>query len=271
MDITTLAERPALVPRIYDIDENWPAFIPHDPVAAAYLGRVPEDFPHYCVVATEGERVVARGLSVPFEADVDTDADVDVDGGEELPDGGWDRVLTWAFRDRRAMRGRERHQEHRTRKTVAGALEITVDTACLGRGLSSRMLAALRDAVGRQGHDTLLAPVRPTAKHLEPHVPMAEYIRRRRGDGLPADPWLRVHVRAGGTIEKVAPASMTVSGSLGQWRRWTGLPFDRDGRIEVPGALVPVHCDVAQDHAVYVEPNVWVRHRVERPGPNANR
>lgn len=63
---------------------------------------------------------------------------------------------------------------------------------------------------------------------------------------------------------KVAPASMTVSGTLAQWRRWTGLPFDRDGAVEVPGALVPVHCDTAHDHAVYVEPNVWVRHGTER-------
>ncbi|MEU7638035.1 MULTISPECIES: N-acetyltransferase [unclassified Streptomyces] len=259
--ITTLAERPALIPRIYEMAENWPPFIPHDPVATAFLGRVPEDFPEYCVAATDGDRVVARGLSVPFDT-----APV---GREELPDRGWDQVLTWAYRDRRGERdGGHRQRHHRgpspTPRT-ASALEITVDTGYLGRGLSSRLLAALRHAVGRQGHDVLLAPVRPTAKHREPRVPMADYIRRRRDDGLPTDPWLRVHVRAGGTVEKVAAASMTVSGSLAQWRQWTGLPFDRDGHIEVPGALVPVHCDTAHDHAVYVEPNVWVRHRVARP------
>jgi hypothetical protein len=46
-----------------------------------------------------------------------------------------------------------------------------------------------------------------------------------------------------------------------QWRKWTGLPFDRDGAVVVPGALVRVHCDIAAGHAVYVEPNVWVEHR----------
>nr|WP_308315733.1 hypothetical protein [Streptomyces sp. ISL-100] len=158
----------------------------------------------------------------------------------------------WAFRDQR--RGHP--------PTTASALEITVDSGYLGRGLSYRMLSALRDAVGRQGHDHLLAPVRPTAKHLQPRAPLAEYLRQRRTDGLPADPWLRVHVKAGGTIKKVAPASMTISGSLAQWRHWTSLPFDHDGDIEVPGALVPVHCDTTHDHAVYVEPNVWVRHGV---------
>lgn len=134
-----------------------------------------------------------------------------------------------------------------------------MDADYLGRGLSYRMLSAR--TAGRQGHDALPAPVRPTAKHLDPRVPMAEYLRRCRDDGLPADPWVRVHVKAGGTIEKVAPASMTVSGA--QWRQWTGLPFDRDGCVEIPGALTPVHCDTAHDRAVYVEPNVWIRHGME--------
>ncbi len=55
---------------------------------------------------------------------------------------------------------------------------------------------------------------------------------------------------------------MTVSGTLEQWRAWTGLPFDTEGPVEVPGALVPVHCSPAHGYAVYTEPNVWVRHRV---------
>ena len=53
---------------------------------------------------------------------------------------------------------------------------------------------------------------------------------------------------------------MTIVGSLAEWRAWTGLPFDQDGDVEVPQALVPVHCSLAHDYAVYVEPNVWVRH-----------
>jgi hypothetical protein len=63
-------------------------------------------------------------------------------------------------------------------------------------------------------------------------------------------------------IERIAPRSMTIPGTLAEWRGWTGLPFDTTGPVYVPQALTPVHCDVAQDHAVYVEPNVWVRHRL---------
>ncbi|MFJ3233973.1 N-acetyltransferase [Streptomyces sp. NPDC086787] len=237
-----LAARPALAARAYEIADTWPPFTEHDLVGSALLGRVVHEFPEYCVVATDGDRVVARGLSVPYDAELD--------GREETPDQGWDRVLGWAFRDRAADRP----------TTVASALEITIDQDYLGRGLSYRMLDAMRRTVAAHGHRSLLAPVRPNAKHRHPRVPMTEYVRRTREDGLPADPWLRVHVKAGGTIEKVAPASMTFSGSLEQWRSWTGLPFDRTGDVEVPGALVPVRCDTEHDHAVYVEPNVWVRH-----------
>ncbi|MEV6205857.1 N-acetyltransferase [Kitasatospora sp. NPDC051914] len=250
LTITTLAERPHLASRVYEIDETWPAFVPHDLVASALLDRVVAEFPRYCAVATDGGRVVARALAVPFDAHAE--------GREETPDQGWDRVLSWAFRDLRRAAA----------PTAASALEITVDTAHLGRGLSYRMLHALRSAAESQGHAALLAPVRPTAKHLRPQLPMEEYVTRTRADGLPEDPWLRVHLKAGGSIVKVAPASMTVSGSLAQWRQWTGLPFDRDGATEVPGALVPVHVDLAHDRAVYVEPNVWVRHPL-RPGTPA--
>jgi hypothetical protein len=69
-------------------------------------------------------------------------------------------------------------------------------------------------------------------------------------------------LRAGGRVAKVCPASMVVPGTQAQWREWTGLPFDRDGVVTVPGALTPVHVSPAHDHAVYVEPNVWVRHGV---------
>ncbi|MEV6286250.1 hypothetical protein [Kribbella sp. NPDC051770] len=53
---------------------------------------------------------------------------------------------------------------------------------------------------------------------------------------------------------------MVIAGTLGEWRAWTGLPFDRTGPVLVPKALAPVMCDAEHDHAVYVEPNVWVRH-----------
>jgi hypothetical protein len=241
--ISTLAERPALLDRIYDVAEEWPEFMDHDRVANALFYQVAKLFPAYTIVATTDDgTLVGRGRSVPFA----------LQGRGTLPDGGWDQVMLWAFRDLQAG----------VAPDAASALDITISTPYTGRGLSKEILAAMRQAVVAQGLTTLVAPVRPNQKHLQPRLTMDQYVTQTRADGLPVDAWLRTHVRAGGVIERVAPTSMTMVGSLAEWRAWTGLPFDRDGDVEVPQALVPVRCNVAHDFAVYVEPNVWVRHDV---------
>ncbi|MFJ9310428.1 N-acetyltransferase [Streptomyces cyaneofuscatus] len=246
LHVTTLAERPELTDALDRMPDNWPGFVLEDIVGWANFGRIAVEFPQYVLVATDPDgAVVARAYSVAFE--------LNAPGRGKLPADGWDRMLLWAFSDLR--RGR-------TPDTV-GALEITVATGHQGKGISGRMLAAMRENAGLHGFGEVVAPVRPSGKHLRAALPMEEYARLTRAeDGLPEDPWLRVHVRAGGVVDSVAPVSMTVSGTLEQWRGWTGLPFDTEGPVEVPGALVPVHCSPAHGYAVYTEPNVWVRHRV---------
>ncbi|MGX1883232.1 N-acetyltransferase [Streptomyces sp. NPDC055287] len=246
LTVTTLAERPQLQDSMWHMPDSWPRFVQHDPVGWANIGRIVAELPEYVLVATGADgAVVARALSVPFA--------LHTQGREELPARGWDEVLMWAFSDRR---------HGRTPDTVS-AIEVTVANGYKGHGISGKMLAAMRENARGHGFGEVVAPVRPSAKHEEPLAPMAEYaFRTRPVDGLPHDPWLRVHVRTGGVVEAVAPASMTVSGSLAQWREWTGLPFATEGPVEVPGALVPVHCEPVGGYAVYVEPNVWVRHRL---------
>jgi len=145
--------------------------------------------------------------------------------------------------------------------THLAALEITVAPDHRGNGLATTLIEVMREAACRRGLAGLVAPVRPARKALEPDIPMPDYLARTRDDGSPADPWLRTHVRAGGEVRAICPASMTIGASLQDWRTWTGLALDRPGPTMVPGALVPVHVDTRQDHAVYVEPNVWVVHR----------
>ncbi len=82
------------------------------------------------------------------------------------------------------------------RPDTVSAISVTVAPHAQGLGLSGRMLAAMRDNARALGFREVVAPVRPSAKHLEPHAPIEEYARRLRPDGLPHDPWLRVHARA---------------------------------------------------------------------------
>ena len=41
-----------------------------------------------------------------------------------------------------------------------------------------------------------------------------------------------------------------------------GLTFPDSGEYIVPGALNPISADVERDEAEYVEPNVWMHHRL---------
>jgi GNAT superfamily N-acetyltransferase len=238
VDVVSVAERPDLTGELWGFGDSWPAFMLEDTVALL-MSPLTERFPHLQLLLLDGDRCVGKAHAVPFHWDGDE---------ASLPDRGWDAVLVSGARTQQP--------------TAVSALEITVRPDLRGKGLSAVLLSALRDAVRRSGLTDLFAPVRPSLKSAEPLTPMAEYVARVRADGLPQDPWLRVHVRAGGRIVRVCPLSMMIAGTLAQWREWTGLPFDTDGDLVVPAALVPVAVSQSRGQAVYVEPNVWVRHRL---------
>ncbi len=243
MEIVTLAARMDLAPKLWDLQSVWPEFMRHDPVADLYYEDIESRWSDWTLIAIDGDHVAARGFCVTFAMGADIERPV-------LPSDGWDSVIRWSCLDR--LKGHE--------PTAVSALEITIDPVYRGTGLAADMVRAMRDNASRHGFGSLVVPVRPSRKHLEPDTPMHKYADRVRTDGLPEDPWLRVHVRLGAEFVRICPTSMTIPGTLAQWRGWTGLPFDTSGSVVVPDALVPVHVDVEQNHAVYIEPNVWLRH-----------
>src|SRR6266852_1250404 len=230
--VATLAERPELRAQLFSAEfaAAVPEFLHHDPTASLYYadGALDRylDFALAAVDRDAPDRVIARAFSVPF-----------------------------AFRDGSAERAGRR-------PNAVSALEIMVLPPYRGRGLAQAMLAALRANTRARGFADLYGPLRPSDKHREPRVPFARYVARTRSDGLPHDSWVRVHLRAGAQIVKIAPYSMVIAGSLAEWAGWTGMSFARTGDVIVPGALTPVHVSRQHDHAVYVEPNLWVHHRV---------
>jgi len=242
--IVTLADRPDLIDAVRSLPNTWPEFMLQGPIGNVFFGRLFDTFAAAQLVALDADGAIAGKLhSVPFAWRGDDD---------DLPDRGWDAILERAFADH----GRA------ARPTAVSLIEARLVAGQRGRGLSYALIEAARRNVLRLGLSDLFGPVRPTGKADEPDTPTAEYAARTRDDGLPVDPWLRVHVRLGARIVKVCPVSMVVPGTLADWRSWTGLPFDRSGPCHVPEALVPVDVCVEHDHAVYVEPNVWVHHRI---------
>jgi GNAT superfamily N-acetyltransferase len=243
----TLAERPDLIEAMWAMPNTWPPFMRRDPIGELFFGRLPETFAAYQLLALDpaGE-IVGKVHSVPF-AWLGTD--------EDLPDRGWDAILERAFAER----------ANGDRPTAVSLIEARLTARHRGAGLSYALLEAARLNAGRLGFADLFGPVRPTGKAREPRTPIAAYVDRLRDDGLPADSWLRVHVRLGARIVKVCPVSMVVPGTLADWRAWTGLPLAASGPSDEPEALAPVHVSIEHDHAVYVEPNVWVHHRLPPP------
>jgi len=69
-------------------------------------------------------------------------------------------------------------------------------------------------------------------------------------------------VRLGGQIIGIAPASTVIALTLDEWRHATGITFDQSGPTKAPGALVPIHVNIAHDYGVYVEPAVWMSHEL---------
>ncbi|WP_017556275.1 hypothetical protein [Nocardiopsis baichengensis] len=243
LSAVSLKERPGLLGDVLAMPTAWPGFVLRSPVLAM-SGWIFERHPEYQLALVDADdRVVARAEAVPFPWDGDP---------ASLPGTGWDGALALAagasFAGERAP--------------AVCLLEAAVADGMRGRGLARRMLEEVRARMRGLGHRDMAGPLRPTGKEPGSGRDLAAYAARVRGDGLPEDPWLRLHVRLGARVAGVCPASMTVAGALAQWREWTGLPFTADGPVEVPGGLVPVVADTAADQAVYVEPNVWVHHRL---------
>ncbi len=236
----TFDERPDLERRKRPLLEAWPAFMFEDPVAGQRWHLLYErygGFQHF-LLDEESDEVVAEVNSLPVQVDL-----------AALPDRGWDEVMT------RGTDGLEP-------PNAVSALQVMIAPSRQGRGLSTLCLEKMRANVLDHGFDHLVAPVRPSWKARYPLVSIERYIGWETDDGLPLDPWLRVHVRLGGEIVRPCSESMTITGAVSEWETWTDLLFPESGEYVVPGALVPVSIDREQDRGTYVEPNVWVLHRL---------
>lgn len=231
------ADAPHLADETGPMDESWPPFMHHDPVARVCWEAFHERHPAFQFFAVDEETgaVVGKANAVPTALDP-----------EHLPARGWDEAIERSLGDERP--------------TIVSALQINVHPERRGGGLSARMLEHMRSLAAEHGFSELVAPVRPTVKERYPLVPIERYAVWARPDGLPFDPWVRVHVRAGGAIGPVCRQAMTIPGSVAEWEGWTGMVFPDSGAYVVPGALVPIEIDVESNHGLYVEPGIWVRH-----------
>ncbi|MEX1295435.1 MAG: GNAT family N-acetyltransferase [Candidatus Limnocylindrales bacterium] len=212
-----------------------------DTVADRHWPRMAEELPEYQLVLIDGAgEVAAVGRSMPLAWDGTV---------EGLPRG-WDEQFV------RSIDG----LDHGTAPDTLGAIMIVTDPARRGGGLGSLMVSSMLAAARLHGLRALIACVRPTLLERYPLIPVASYAGWTRQDGLPFDPWIRIHVRLGGRLCRPEPRSMRIAGSVAEWQSWTDMALPQSGRYVVPGACAPVEIDRENDIGTYFDPNVWIIH-----------
>jgi hypothetical protein len=235
------SERPDLAERAAELgDEVWPEYNLHGDVTNREWRRMRHDFPeHQFVLYDEAaDEIVAEGHTLPVPWDGSADG---------LP-AGYDGIFELGFGDEP--------------KTALAAMAAEIRPAFQGGGLAVRMLELMRDVTRRDGLEHLIAAVRPSLKERYPLVAIDEYAGWTRGDGLPFDPWLRVHARIGGRMLRPEPHSLRISGTVADWEDWTQMAFPVSGDYVFPQGLALVSIDRVADLGLYYEPNVWVAHAV---------
>ena len=241
-NLTTCRERPDLHAAIEAHNVGiWRPFMLEDEVANRLFPLAYERWPEFQLILLDASgAIVAVANAMPLWWD-GTDAG--------LP-AGWDEQVERSAADLEAGRA----------PNTLGAMLIVVRPVLRGAGHAGTMLAAFRAVARSAGYGNVIACVRPTEKERYPLTSIDRFAAWTREDGLPFDPWIRLHVRLGGRIVRASPQSMTMRGSVADWTAWTGLAFPDSGDYIVPGATGPVAIDRERDEGVYFDQNVWIVH-----------
>jgi hypothetical protein len=236
VNVFTVAERPDLAEPAWELTrDTFPEYNNHGDVLNAYWGGLTEKFPEFQfhLVGDDGQILArARCLPVRWDGTLD-DLPAGIDGAiaRGIDEGGGNALC---------------------------AMVIQIPPGLQGGGLSAAALNAMADIGRAHACASLIAPVRPNWKERYPLTPIERYAEWRREDGLPFDPWLRVHERAGAAILRPEPESLRITGSVAEWEEWVGMQFPEDGEYVFPGGLAPL--TVEDGSGRYWEPNVWMHH-----------
>ena len=150
----------------------------------------------------------------------------------------------------------------RTGAPVNTLCALAAETPRTGRarGMAGQILGAMSELARRHGLQRVVAPVRPSAKHLYPLAPIERYVTWRREDGQLLDPWMRVHERLGARLATPLPESLRITGTVAEWESWTAMAFPESGTYVFPEGLATRAVDREADRGAYWEPNVWMIH-----------
>jgi GNAT superfamily N-acetyltransferase len=207
----TVAQRPELADRLGEVGDPWPEFLRHDEVVNSGWDEMYSRWPELQVVPLDEEtdEILGKGNAKPVEWD----------GRVDMSSGGVVEVFEPEFQEPNAL----------------GAIVAVIEPVHQGRGLSGLVIRAMAEAAAAAGLECLIAPVRADLARALPLTPIERYLHWRRDDGLPFDPWIRLHHRLGAEILSVAPRSLDIRGTVSDWEEWTGMSFPESGAYVVEG------------------------------------
>ena len=238
MIIEKLSDNKKLIDVINKLHSGpWPVFLSEDLSVKKYWQRLYQVYPEYQLLF----RINSEYIGVANSAPIYWNGNID-----DLP-AGFDEAIETII------------EENKKPNTLCG-MAVVISKEYLGKGISSKIINNLKKLAKSYGYSNLILPVRPTLKSQYPTISMDNYINWEK-DNLPFDPWLRVHMKIGGKILKVAKPSMIVRGTVSDWQRWTGMYFGESNKYTIQGALNPVNIDLETNVGEYIEPNVWVLHK----------
>jgi hypothetical protein len=242
LEVSTAAERPEVWERARGpgvFEDLWPEYNHHGNNTARYFGALVPQHAHLQVLFVDrrSDRRVGRGRTIPFRW---------AGTLRDLPAG----------IDALGLRAVDDPDE----PTALSALAAEVERDYQGGVLSRLLILAMATVARGCGLSPLLAPVRPSWKDRYPLTSIKRYASWQRADGLPFDPWMRVHVRLGARIVRAERRSLQISAPLPDWEAWTSMAFPDDGRYIFPHGLAPLR--IKGSLGEYWEPNVSMLHEL---------
>lgn len=242
LNLFTLSQMPQLQDGINRLHRQaWPEYFIGDNIMLENWPKLFHRFPDYQFALTqENGDIVAVGNTIPIQWD----------GALEHLTDGWDDGL---------VRGMEQVDKNITPDTLL-VLAGVVNENYQGQGLASLLVEAFKNIAAGHKLKRMIVPVRPTGKSLYPKLSFSEYCNLTREDGLPADPWLRTHIKAGGKILGKSEQSQRIEGSVKDWEKWANTTFTQTGHYDLKDTLQPVWIDIEKGSGIYHDPSVWLQH-----------